>query len=292
MLTSMTGYGKGEARSGALMVTVEIKTVNHRHSDISVKMPRSFLALENDIRKQVGQVLRRGKIDLYVNYEMTEEAQAEPVLNQGLAAAYHRLFDRMRDEFGLSGEIPLALIAGQKDVILVRESELEEADMRTALTQAVAAALDCLLAMRQAEGEETRKDLAARLDAAEQMLGVIEQRAPQIPLEWRGRLQERLDRLQQNLEWDPQRVAQELALFADRCDISEELARFRSHLVQFREMFNDVEPVGRRMDFLLQELNREVNTMGSKSNDAELTRVVVSLKAELEKVREQVQNLE
>ena len=130
------------------------------------------------------------------------------------------------------------------------------------------------------------------MDAAEAMLMQIEKRAPQIPIEWQGKLTERLAKLQQNIEWDPQRVAQEIAIFTDRCDISEELARFKSHLVQFRALFNVNEPVGRKMDFLLQELNREVNTMGSKSNDAELTMSVVALKSEFEKVREQVQNVE
>ncbi|MGW8313417.1 MAG: YicC family protein, partial [Desulfuromonadales bacterium] len=135
-------------------------------------------------------------------------------------------------------------------------------------------------------------DLAERLNAIEGLLEQIEQRAPQVPLEWQGKLTERLAKLQQNVELDPQRVAQEIAIFADRCDISEEISRFRSHMVQFRALFDDEEPVGRRMDFLVQELNREVNTMGSKSNDADLTNTVVSLKSELEKVREQVQNVE
>ncbi len=146
--------------------------------------------------------------------------------------------------------------------------------------------------MRATEGEETRKDIDERLHVTETILGEIELRAPQVPVEWQARLTERLQRLQQNVEWDPQRVAQEIAVYTDRCDISEEITRFKSHLVQFRGMFDDKEPVGRRMDFLVQELNREVNTMGSKSNDAELTTAVVTLKSELEKIREQVQNIE
>jgi uncharacterized protein (TIGR00255 family) len=146
--------------------------------------------------------------------------------------------------------------------------------------------------MRGAEGEETRRDIESRLRTAEKLLAEIVTRAPQVPLEWQEKLTERLTRLQQGIEFDPQRVAQEIAVFTDRCDISEEIARFKSHLVQFRSLFDDKEPVGRRMDFLVQELNREVNTMGSKSNDAELTNSVVALKSEFEKVREQVQNIE
>lgn len=292
MLYSMTGYGKGEAFAGGLVVNVEIKSVNHRYADISVKMPRSFLFLENEIRKQVARLLKRGKIDLYVNYEMTAEAQARPEYNAPLAKAYHDLFGSMKADLGLIDPVPLSLIAAQKDVVVIAETELDPAQLQELMTAAVGQALEQLLSMRQAEGEQTRLDIVGRLETAEGILAQVEERAPAVPVEWQQRLQERLNRLQQNQEWDPQRVAQEVAVFADRCDISEELARFRSHLSQFAGLFDADEPVGRQMDFLVQELNREVNTMGSKSNDAELTRLVVLLKAELEKVREQVQNIE
>ena len=292
MLNSMTGYGKGEVRQDDITVTVEIKTVNHRYADISVKLPRSFLALENVIRKQVGAVVGRGKIDVYVNYELAGEARGMPKLDNDLATAYHRLFVELEGELKLQDSIAVSDIIGQKDVVQVEEAQVQEEAMASCLRSATASALDNLMAMRAAEGEETRKDIMARLDATEAILAQIECRAPQVPVEWQERLTERLQRLQQNVEWDPQRIAQEIAVFADRCDISEEITRFKSHLVQFRGMFDDHDPVGRRMDFLVQELNREVNTMGSKSNDAELTKAVVMLKAELEKIREQVQNIE
>jgi uncharacterized protein (TIGR00255 family) len=196
------------------------------------------------------------------------------------------------EEFDLQDQVTISHIINQRDVVLIKESEIDEETLGACLRRATEIALEQLLAMRLAEGEETRKDIDERLNAAEALLAQIETRAPQVPLEWQGKLTERLAKLQQNVEWDPQRVAQEIAIFTDRCDISEELARFKSHLVQFRALFNDAEPVGRKMDFLVQELNREVNTMGSKSNDAGLTMSVVALKAELEKVREQVQNIE
>ena len=292
MVVSMTGYGKGEARDENLSVTVEIRAVNHRYADISVKLPRSLLAFENKVRKQVGRVLQRGKIDVFVNYELSAQAQAAPVLNRDLAVAYHELLAGLQHELGLAGRISAEFLASQKDVVEIREAVIDTERLGECLERAVTAAIDQHLDMRRAEGEETRRDMAERLDAAEALLQQVEARAPQVPLEWQERLTERLTRLQSSLEYDEQRVAQEIALFSDRCDISEELARFRSHLVQFRELFKDKEPVGRRMDFLVQELNREVNTMGSKSNDAELTRNVVAIKAELEKVREQVQNVE
>lgn len=292
MLNSMTGYGKGEAKQGEITVTVEIKTVNHRYADISVKLPRSFMSLENGVRKQVGAVVGRGKADVYVNCELAGEAQAVPKLNSALATAYHGLFVELANQLKLPNQIAVTDIISQRDVVQVEEAQVDAETIESCLRSATADALDSLLAMRAAEGEETRRDIVARLDATEVLLAKVEARAPQVPVEWQERLAERLERLQQNVEWDPQRVAQEIAVFADRCDISEEVTRFKSHLVQFRGMFDDSDPVGRRMDFLVQELNREVNTMGSKANDAELTKAVVALKAELEKIREQVQNIE
>jgi uncharacterized protein (TIGR00255 family) len=291
-LKSMTGYGKGEARQDDITVAVEIKTVNHRYADISVKLPRTFLSLENGVRKQVAAVVGRGKVDVYVNYELASEAQAVPKLNNELAEAYHKLFVGLAGKLNLQDRISIDHIINQRDVVQVEEAEIDEATLETCLRSATAGALESLLAMRTAEGEETRKDIEDRLNVTETILALIEQRAPQVPAEWQERLTERLERLQQNVEWDPQRVAQEIAVYTDRCDISEEITRFKSHLIQFRGMLNDQEPVGRRMDFLVQELNREVNTMGSKSNDAELTTAVVTLKSELEKIREQVQNIE
>ncbi|MEJ2470399.1 MAG: YicC family protein [Desulfuromonadales bacterium] len=291
-LKSMTGYGKGEARQADLTVTVEIKTVNHRYSDVNVKLPRTFLSHENSIRKQVAAALGRGKIDVYVNYELAGDIRAVPKINRDLAAAYHRLFAEMVTDFGLSGTVCLEHMIGQKDVVQVEETTIDPDLLEHALDQATAAALTQLLTMREAEGEEIRRDLAERLDLSETILADIEVRAPLVPQEWQVRLTERLERLQQSVDWDPQRIAQEIAVFSDRCDISEEVTRFKSHLVQFRGLFAETEPVGRRMDFLVQELNREVNTMGSKANDATLTRAVVDLKSELEKIREQVQNIE
>ena len=292
MLTSMTGYGKGESQQDDVTVTVEIKTVNHRHADISVKLPRTFLNLENGVRKQIGRALGRGKVDVYVNYELSSEAKAAPVLNRELASAYHQLFAGMAKDLELQDQVSISHIINQRDVVQIEEAEIDEATLGNCLNGATGIALEQLIKMRLAEGKETRKDIEERLNNSETILEKIESRAPQVPLEWQGKLTERLAKLQQNIEWDPQRVAQEIAIFTDRCDISEELARFKSHLIQFRDLFNDNEPVGRKMDFLVQELNREVNTMGSKSNDAGLTMSVVALKSELEKIREQVQNIE
>ena len=292
MLKSMTGYGKGIAERDNLTMTVEIKSVNHRYCDVSVKAPRNLLVLEHELKKKVGERLKRGKIDIFINQEFGANASMVPVLNEPLAEAYADLFRAMAQRFDLTTEIPLSLIAMQKEVISVQEQLIDDEALRACLGEALENALQALEKMRQAEGEATRRDMASRLDVVAGMVEEIALRAPTVVTEWRAKLQERLDRQAPDIACDPQRLAQEVAIFADRCDISEELTRFRSHLEQFRELFQNGEPVGRQMDFLVQELNRETNTMGSKSNDALLTRTVVSIKSELEKIREQVQNIE
>lgn len=292
MLKSMTGYGKGMAVQEGLSLSVEIRSVNHRFCDINVKSPRALAPFEAEVRKIVGERLRRGKIDLFVNFEAGEAAALQASLNRPLATALVKAAQELRDEFPVSGEIPLEWLASQKDLILIREAELDADRLRTGLFQALEGALTGMHAMRCTEGEATSLDLAQRLGALLGLLEKIELRAPALAGEWRQKLEARLEKLTPGLAVDPQRIAQEVALFADRCDISEELTRFRSHLAQLEKLFSLDEPVGRKMDFLVQELNREANTMGSKSNDADLTSLVVDIKAELEKIREQIQNVE
>ena len=292
MIKSMTGYGKGQTSVDGLTVTVEVRSVNHRYGDVSIKAPRGLLASELEIKKRVAERLKRGKIDVFITQETAAGTSALPSLNLPLAEAYMQLYEKLARDFPVTGGVPLALLAGQRDVVLLQEGGVTEEALAAAVEVALAAALDMLEKMRRTEGAATLADFEQRLTTVEELLGQVELRAPQVPLEWQQRLKERLARYAQEIEIDPQRLAQELAVYADRCDISEELTRFRSHLHQFRTLFAVAEPVGRQLDFLVQELNREANTMGSKSNDAELTRSVVTLKSELEKIREQVQNVE
>jgi uncharacterized protein (TIGR00255 family) len=292
MIKSMTGYGKGRGAVDGLALTVEVKSVNHRYSDIAVKAPRALLCLEGEVKKRVGERLKRGKIDVFIGQELSGAALVTPGLNLPLASAYVEVFRELRAALDLEGEIPLGLVATQKDVVVVREEDLPVESARTCLMQALDQALEAVEGMRLAEGAATFRDVDARFELVEGFLSGVEKRAPMVPREWQAKLAERLERLGGGLAGDPQRVAQEIAIFSDRCDISEEITRFKSHLEQFRQLLESADPVGRQLDFLLQELNRETNTMGSKSNDAELTRQVVGLKAELEKIREQVQNIE
>jgi uncharacterized protein (TIGR00255 family) len=291
MIKSMTGYGRGQAQVDGLSFSVEIRAVNHRYGDVNIKAPRLLMPLESQIKKQVSAVLKRGKIDVFITQETAGQAAAQPVVNEPLVEEYMRIFKGLTSRYDLSGGIGLGLLLAQKDVMALQDINLDEQDLAACLSQAIDAALQALLVMREKEGEATAVDMKQRLDLLDSYLEGIVARAPQVPIEWQQKLKERLDRLGDDAG-DPQRVAQEIAIFADRCDISEEVTRFNSHLDQFRELLAQQEPVGRQMDFLVQELNREANTMGSKSNDADLTRQVVLLKSELEKIREQVQNIE
>jgi uncharacterized protein (TIGR00255 family) len=292
MIKSMTGYGKGQLAGDDAQYTVEIKTVNHRYADVTVKLPRTLMFLERELKKIVSARLTRGKIDLFINREPAQQSALQPVLNETLADAYAKLFHQMSDQYNLSADIPVSLLVAQKDVVVLRDADMDEDMVRTNLHQSLLLAIDAVEKMRIQEGAVLQEDIEMRLTLVEQMLASIEERSPQVTQEWLQKLNTRLERLQDGVEVDPQRLSQELAIFADRCDICEEVVRFKSHVLQFRQLFSSADAVGREMDFLLQELNRETNTMGSKSNDAELTRQVVAIKAELEKVREQVQNIE
>ena len=291
MIKSMTGYGRGQAEVEGLSFSVEIKAVNHRYGDVNIRSPRLLAPLEGDIKKQVSTVLKRGKIDLYISQEHTAQLTTRPVVDHKVAQAYLEAFKDLQQVSGCSGEISLELLVAQKDVLVLKDVKFARDDLWTCLSLAIQKALTSIQEMRQKEGAATQVDMESRLKLLSKNLGEIEQSAAKVPLEWQLKLQERLARLQEN-GGDPQRVAQEIAIFADRCDISEEITRFNSHLVQFTDLLQLEEPVGRQLDFLVQELNREANTMGSKSNDATLTRQVVALKSELEKIREQVQNIE
>lgn len=292
MISSMTGYGKGEASGEGLAIHIELRSVNHRYSDISIKAPRFLMPFENELRKIIGKSLKRGKIDLFIQADFSGGLGQQPVLNKQLAEAYRDVFNDLNVHCSLSNDIPLNLIASQKDVVTVQEQLPDEEAAIKLIREAVQSGLEKIVLMRQAEGKAMQEDMATRMSDLKDYVATVETRAPLVVQEWQQKLKDRLARLPDDVSFDPQRVAQEVAVFADRSDISEEVTRFRSHIDQFEQLFTSDEPVGRKMDFLSQELNREANTMGSKANDAELARTVVEIKAELEKIREQVQNIE
>ena len=292
MIKSMTGYGKGEAIADQGRFTVEIRSVNHRYGEISVRMPRGFLALENEIKKLLATVLKRGKIDVYVQWDETGGAVAVPQADTVLAQGYAGLFRTLSVDLDLTAEVPLALILAQKGVLKDSGGAIDATEYLPQLVSAVHAAMAAIDAMRSREGEALSLDLASRRDQVAQWVEQIGGRTPQVVAEYRHKLKLRLDQLLEGAEMDPARLAQEVALMADRCDVTEELVRLASHFSQFDEALGLAEPVGRKLDFLMQEMNREVNTIGSKSSDAEVTGLVIRIKAEMEKMREQVQNIE
>lgn len=292
MIKSMTGYGKAVVETETGRTTVEIRSVNHRYGEVFVKMPRSFLAFENDVRKAVGDRLKRGKIEAFVQHEEGIGGQNQSLVNLPLARAYRDAFERMRSELGLADPVTLPLLLSQRDVLAAREEGADEDILRGELLQAVRGAVEAMEAMRMREGEALLADLRDRRQTLATLIDRVAERAPAVVADYAQKLRERLAQLLADTTLDEARLAQEVALLADRCDVTEELVRFRSHLIQFDETLALAEPVGRKLDFLMQELNREVNTIGSKANDAAMAAIVVELKAELEKIREQVQNIE
>ncbi len=291
MIRSMTGYGKGESSDQNGHCLVEIKTVNNRYGEVSLKMPRSFMGYENDVRKIVGARVKRGKADLFVQWETSTNELAVPSLNNAVAKGYHQAFLDLAHELHVSAEIPLSLIISQKNVLQETLTD-EETDLLPTLIKAVNIALENLDGMRIKEGEALQADMVARRNELAGLVKDLRERSPQVVVEYQIKLQQRVEKLLNGTEMDPQRLAQEVALLADRCDITEELVRLDSHFSQFDDALKLKEPVGRKLDFLMQEINREVNTIGSKANDAAITSLVVQMKAELEKMREQVQNIE
>jgi uncharacterized protein (TIGR00255 family) len=291
MIKSMTGYGKAELALEHEKIAVEMRSVNHRYGEISIKLPRTFICFENDVRKAVSERLKRGKIDVFIQLESVADTRP-PQVNISLARAYFKAFSSLREELGIEEPVPLSLIVSQKDVLAVAESNDRTEAMRDGLLATVACAVDALEGMRIREGTELADDLRKRRETLDRCMERISLRAPSVPAEYAEKIAARLARFASEGMPDEARLAQEVALMADRSDITEEQVRFASHLVQFDAALQTLEPVGRKLDFLLQEMGREINTIGSKANDGEITSCVVELKAELEKIREQVQNIE
>lgn len=290
-MQSMTGYGRCQLTLEGREMTLEIKTVNHRFLDVSFRMPRNISFLEETLRRKLAAKLRRGHADVFVNYRNTRADARTVTVDTALVAAYEVAAEQVRQASGASERLTVAELMNLPDVVQVTEAE-EDREQVTALAQAVLAkVLEEVQAMRAREGEALRRDLNEHLDALAALRDQIALRAPQVPEAYRERLTARLAELPV-APVEPQRLAQEVAIFADKAAIDEELSRLQSHIAQMRACLNEAGEVGRRLDFLTQEMNREVNTIGSKASDVEITNCVVAAKSEIEKLREQVQNVE
>jgi uncharacterized protein (TIGR00255 family) len=292
MIKSMTGFGRGENSQDGKEFTVEIKTVNHRYSDIFVKMPRQIGFLEDKVRELVAKAVSRGKIDVYITYNNYSDDARVVTLDEGLAKTYISATESLRDKFSLKDDITVSLISRYPDVLKVEQAKEDEELLWSTLKEAVLKALDALVKMREIEGEGLKNVLLDRADYIDSIVAEIAKRAPEIPKEYQLKLTARIKELLDQQTIDENRLATEVAVFADRCSIDEELVRLTSHIGQLREALSVDQPVGRKLDFLVQEMNREINTIGSKANDLSITKNVVEVKSEIEKIREQIQNIE
>ncbi len=291
-LKSMTGFGRGELTSGGRVWTAEVRCVNNRYLDIKMKLPRAYSALEDRIRRKVGNVFQRGRVDLFLSVSGDFSDLQEIRVNKALAAGYKRALQVLAEEFSLSGDLTPQLLASFPDV-LEREQKDEDVDAVWPLVEkTVDEALEQCDAMRFQEGEALTADLTVRLGSFADTVKVIEQSIPQLLEQRLLSLRERVEKLLGNVQLDPVRLAQEMALMADKTDVTEEIVRLHSHIGQFTLFLKEEGGIGRKLDFLIQEFLREVNTLASKINDAATAHLTVELKSELEKMREQVQNIE
>jgi uncharacterized protein (TIGR00255 family) len=294
MIRSMTGYGRAEAVFAGRKFAVEMKSVNHRYLEISLRLPGVLLPLDTEIKKKIGEQFSRGRIEATVRVDSDGNAEdnGRLALNLPLARNYHALLCQLKKELQLEDEISLAMMTGLRDIFVPTESVQDPAALLEGLSKTLDEAMRTLMEMREKEGESLQRDLTARLSLIDVVLEAIARRAPHVVCEYQKRLGDRIRELTGGITLDESRLLQEVAIMAEKSDITEEIVRFRSHIGQFTDLLTIGDGTGRKIDFLIQEMGREVNTIGAKSGDAEISRNVIEIKSELAKVREQVQNIE
>lgn len=291
MIQSMTGYGRAEGQAKNVTLSVEMRSVNHRHASVAVRLPRLFAGLEEAVKKKVQSRFERGRIDLSVNLNGAGASGKQFVLNLEEASSYHAILKTLKKSLGLSGEIDIALMSQFRDVIAVKEVNAPSPALETLLNQTLARAMVALEKMRKHEGKALVSDLKTRLRHISKILAAVKKQEQGIMRSHQKRLQSRIAELTGGIEVDPIRLAQEVAIIAERSDISEERIRLAAHIDQFKSLLKTGGVLGRTLDFLIQEMFREVNTLGSKSADQAISMSVLAMKGELEKMREQVQNI-
>lgn len=292
MIKSMTGYGSGERIGCDKKFTVEIRSVNHRYSDINVKTPRSFAFAEDMMRKTLTKHISRGKVDVFLSVEGLNGETGEVFVNMEIAKGYYAALNQLREAFAIDTPVGLRDVARFSDVFTLQRAEEDTDAMAALICEATEEAALRFSEMRKVEGQQLYRDLSDNTDAMEKLVCEVERRTPQIVTEYKARLETRMREILDTVPVDEGRLLNEVAIFADKVNVNEELIRLHSHISQMREFLNASEPIGRKMDFLIQEMNREINTVGSKSNDLEVARLVIDTKAVIEKLREQVQNVE
>ena len=293
MVRSMTGFGRGTCNENGKEFTVEIKSVNHRYIDFYIKLPRQIAYLEERVREVVSKSIFRGKVDIFISFEDRSEDSKSVMLDEALAGAYIQAIEKLKGKYGLKDDLSVSLISRFPDVLKIEKTEDDEEQLWSILNKALETAVASLIQMREKEGNELRSSLLQKADYMESIISQITNRSPEVVIEYKQKLENRIKDLLNQQTVDENRLAMEVAIFADRCSIDEELVRLGSHLSQLRDILSiKKQPVGRKLDFLVQEINREINTIGSKSNDIMITKNVLELKSETEKIREQIQNME
>lgn len=292
MIKSMTGYGGAKGSAEGLSVSIELKSVNNRYLDVSVKLPRTMLFAEEPIKAAVGRHISRGKVDVFVTVNQSASDDMEVRVNEPLLKGYIEALSAAAEKFGLQNDMTVMSLCRLPDVLSTDRREIDSSALMTGITEILERALTEYDAMRLREGEKLRDDVLARLETISRLTGVVEENAPKTVAEYRARLEQKLQEVLATANIDESRVLTEAAIFADKIAVDEETVRLRSHISQLRGLTNGESPAGRKMDFLIQELNREANTIGSKCQNADIAHVVVELKAEIEKIREQIQNVE
>lgn len=292
MLKSMTGYGRGQGAGAGFDLQVEIKSVNHRYFELISKIPKQFSFLEDQLKRQVQAVVSRGKVEVTVTAQMDASRNVEVSVNREAAEIYLSALRAAGEELGLENDLKLSNLLQLPEIFSVRKVEMDEEEAARAVAEAAEAAIAAHTEMRLAEGGRLAQDVKTKLDRVEELVAQVERRVPELQKAYYDRLYQKLTEVLQDQTVEESRLVTEAAVFADKVAVDEETVRLRSHLHQFRTFLESDGPVGKKMDFLVQEMNRETNTIGSKAQDVQIARIVVELKSEIEKIREQIQNIE
>lgn len=292
MIKSMTGFDRSEIVKGNRKISVEIKSVNHRYLEAGIKMPKKLNVFESRMRDLLKKYATRGKIDIFINYEDDSESQVNLKFNQNIADEYMAIFNNMSEKYNLKNDMTVGGLARFPEVITMDEVQEDEEELWHFIEEAMKAALEQFVNTRILEGENLKKDLLGKLDHMEELVAFVEKRSPEIMKEYRSKLESKVKELLGDTTIDESRIATEVIIYADKICVDEETVRLRSHIEHARKCLNEDGGIGRKMDFIAQEMNREANTTLSKANDIEISNAAIDLKTEIEKVREQIQNIE
>ncbi|MBQ8538285.1 MAG: YicC family protein [Ruminococcus sp.] len=292
MVKSMTGFGRCETEVNGRRITVEMKSVNHRYFEFSCRTSRGYSFLEDKLKKYVATKVARGKVDMYVSVTESEDSQVNVTINKPLALGYVNAIKTLATEYNIPDDLSVSVLSRYSDIFQIHKEEQDEEQVFNDVKVALDVALDGFLAMREAEGEKLKDDVLSRVDTIMSIVSEIEERSPLTVEEYRQKLTKRITDMLSGAQIDEQRILTEAAIFADKVAVDEETVRLRSHFEQMRTFFESGVPIGRKLDFIVQEMNREANTIGSKVTDSILAHKVVDIKSEIEKIREQIQNIE